>query len=156
MRNCPKAFLLNFPCGATRILSSPKWKGHPIYSKPFWRLTYRKYLYRRTLLLPLKSILKIFQIYSSLISRKEEKIAFGADHLFLEKENTSTGGLNAHHHTGVCFWTSWSRCLGTIQQHSTCKFTLTFCLSSPQSLISHSLFFSFHFPWTLPTTNSLI
>lgn len=49
MRNCPEAFLLHFPYGKIHILSSPKLKGHPIYSRPFWKLTYSQYLYRSTL-----------------------------------------------------------------------------------------------------------
>lgn len=45
VRNFPKAFLLSFP----RWYNSPKWKGHPIYSKPYLRLSHSQYLYRRTL-----------------------------------------------------------------------------------------------------------
>lgn len=52
-------------------------------------------------LLPLESILKIFQICSFPISRYEEKIAFGADCLFLEKESTNIGGQNVHHPTRI-------------------------------------------------------
>lgn len=107
----PKAFLLNFPQGAIHILSSPKWKGHPIYSKPFWRLTYCQCLYRRTLSLAHSCCLSsvfwrsfkftALHIEEALISRTEERIALGADHPFSEEKNSSMGGENAHCPTGV-------------------------------------------------------
>lgn len=88
----------------THILNSPKLKGHPVYSKPYLRLSYSQYLYRRTLSLAQYCCLsrvfcRFFQICSSPISRKEEKSALGADSLFSEEQTPSFENENSHHPT---------------------------------------------------------
>lgn len=51
-----------------------------------------------------------------------------------------------------CLWSSWSRYLGTVQQHFTSKFISASCLIP---LICHSHSFPLPFLWTLLPTKSL-